>query len=216
MDKRIYIFDFDGTLVDSMPYWSEKMLNILRKTNTAYPADVIKRITPLGDAGTAKYFREELGVPLSDREMFAMMDEFALPKYRDEIQLKDGVSDYLQKLSAKGYSLNVLTASPRKMLDPCLARLGIDRLFENIWSCDDFGTTKSDVNIYLEAVRRIGGKTCDAVFFDDNIGAIRTAAAAGLYTVGIYDASGEDFIGEMRSAADTYVYSMRELMEDEE
>ena len=37
-----YIFDFDGTLVDSMPYWAQKVLGILDDCGVAYPADVIK------------------------------------------------------------------------------------------------------------------------------------------------------------------------------
>lgn len=211
MTHTTYIFDFDGTLVDSMPYWSEKMLNILRKTNTPYPADVIKRITPLGDIGTAKYFRDELGVPLTFDEMYAMMDEYALPKYRDIIPLKDGVREYLTLLKKNGATIHVLTASPHKMVDPCLRRLGIFDWFGNVWSCDDFGTTKSDPAIYTEAVRRIGTGITDAVFFDDNIGAVRTAAQAGLYTVGVYDATGEDFADELKQTADRYVVSFAEL-----
>lgn len=204
MNHSVYIFDFDGTLVDSMPTWSEKMLNILRTTNTPYPSDVIKRITPLGDIGTAKYFRDELGVPLTLDEMFAMMDEYALPKYRGVIGLKEGVRDYLTLLRANGCSLHVLTASPHKMVDPCLKRLGIYDWFGNVWSCDDFGTTKSDPQIYIEAVKRIGADIGDAVFFDDNIHAVKTALKAGLYTVGVHDASAEDFTEEMKTAADRY------------
>lgn len=211
MTHTTYIFDFDGTLVDSMPYWSEKMLNILRKTNTPYPADVIKRITPLGDIGTAKYFRDELGVPLTFDEMYAMMDEYALPKYRDIIPLKDGVRDYLTLLKKNGCTIHVLTASPHKMVDPCLKRLGVFDWFGNVWSCDDFGTTKSDPTIYTEAVRRIGTSVSDGVFFDDNIGAVRTAAQAGLYTVGVYDATGEDFADELKQTADRYIVSFAEL-----
>ena len=90
MKHRHYIFDFDGTLVNSMPFWAQKMLNILQKTNTAYPDDIIKIITPLGDAGTAEYFKTDLKVPLSKEEMFAQMDEYALPLYRDKISFKDG------------------------------------------------------------------------------------------------------------------------------
>ena len=48
-----YIFDFDGTLVDSMPSWAEKVLNILRECGVDYPADVIHTVTPLGERGTA-------------------------------------------------------------------------------------------------------------------------------------------------------------------
>ncbi len=211
MNHTTYIFDFDGTLVDSMPHWSEKMLNILRRTNTPYPADVIKRVTPLGDIGTAKYFREDLGVPLTDAEMFAMMDEYALPKYRDVIGLKEGVREYLALLRDNGCTLHVLTASPHKMVDPCLRRLGIFDWFGNVWSCDDFGTVKSNPAIYTEAIQRIGTTVGDTVFFDDNIGAVRTAAQAGLYTVGVYDATGEDFAEELKQTANRYIRTFREI-----
>ena len=202
-----YLFDFDGTLVDSMPCWSQKMLNILQKSGVDYPADVIRIITPLGDVGTARYFRETLGVPMTEEAMFAQMDAYALPRYRDEIPLKPGVEDYLRRLKAAGCSLNVLTASPHKMVDPCLKRLGVWDLFDHVWSCDDFDTTKSDPAIYLRAMERIGAPACEGVFLDDNIGAIETALHAGVFTVGVYDASGESFAERLRQTADAYLQS---------
>lgn len=211
MVMKAYIFDFDGTLVDSMPTWSLKMIRILEHYGVSYPKDVIRRITPLGDIGTAKYFREELGVPATEEELFAQMDAFALPKYRDEIPIKAGVENYLRGLKAQGASLHVLTASPHKMADPCLKRLGIFDLFENVWSSDDFGMTKSQPEIYKEAARRIGVTVEEAVFFDDNIGALQTAKAAGMYTVGVYDASGEDFMRQMKETADLYINSFEEM-----
>lgn len=208
---QAYLFDFDGTLVDSMPYWSQKMLRILNHCGVVYPDDIIKRITPLGDAGTAKYFRDELGVPLSLEEMYDMMDAYALPKYRDIIEAKPGVIAYLQKLKNAGCSLNVLTASPHKMLDPCLKRIGIYDLFDNVWSCDDFATTKSDPAIYVRAAEKIGAAVAQVAFFDDNIGALRTAADAGMYTVGVYDPTAEDFTAQMKETADRYIRSFAEL-----
>jgi len=133
MNKKIhnsYIFDFDGTLVDSMPDWSAKMINILETYNVSYPSDIIKIITPLGDKGTAEYFINVLNVPLTCEEMFKMMDDYAIPKYRDTIEAKSGVIAYLEKMKKEGISLNVLTASPHKMLDVCLKRLGIYDLFD--------------------------------------------------------------------------------------
>ena len=63
-----YLFDFDGTLVDSMPTYASQMLRILDETGTKYPDDVIKIITPLGYIGTAKYYLE-LGMPLTFEEI---------------------------------------------------------------------------------------------------------------------------------------------------
>ena len=209
--RHTYIFDFDGTLVDSMPSWAEKVLNILRECGVVYPSDIINTVTPLGDRGTAEYFRDALGVPLSLEEMFARMDAFALPKYRDEIGIKDGVREYLARLKAAGCTLHVLTASPHKMVDPCLRRLGIFDWFDNVWSTDDFGMVKSDTAIYRAAAERIGVDVSDAVFFDDNLTAIRTARAAGMHAVGVYDASSDALAEQIRGAADRYVYSLEEL-----
>lgn len=210
--SKAYLFDFDGTLVDSMSSWSEKMLNILRQTGVAYPADIIKILTPLGDKGSAAYFRDVLGVKLSEAEMYARMDSYALPKYRDEILLKPGVEAFLRKCREEGITLHVLTASPHKMLDPCLRRNGIYDLFGNVWSCEDFGTTKSDPAIYRRAAVKMGVDAADAVFFDDNLLAVQTAAQAGMQTVGVYDPTGEDFIQALKASADKYIYSFEELL----
>ena len=209
--KHAYIFDFDGTLVDSMPCWSEKMLSILRTQGISYPPDIIKRIAPLGDWGTAKYFREELGVLLSFEQMQTQMDAFALPKYRDEILLKPGVKEFLEAAKAQGIALYVLTASPHKMADPCLKRNGVWELFDRVWTSEDFGLTKSQVQIYTEALKLTGTQATDTVFFDDNLTAVETAAKAGLYTVGVYDPTGEDFACQMKAAADRYIYGFAEL-----
>ena len=53
---QYYLFDFDGTLVDSMPTFCSCMLRILDENHIAYPADITKTITPLGLNGTATYF----------------------------------------------------------------------------------------------------------------------------------------------------------------
>ena len=208
---KAYIFDFDGTLVDSMPTWSAKMLHVLQESGTAYPSDIIKILTPLGDFGSAAYFTNCLGCTWTQEQMLAKMDEYALPKYRDDIVLKEGVKAYLQSLRDREVSLHVLTASPHKMVDPCLQRCGVFDWFDNVWSTDDFGMVKSDTAIYRAAAERIGVDVSDAVFFDDNLTASRTARAAGMHAVGVYDASSDALAEQIRGAADRYVYSLEEL-----
>lgn len=203
--KKVYIFDFDGTLVDSMPFWGGKMLTILNEQGVDYPDNIVSVFTPLGDLGTANYMRDVLGVTLLVDEILRRMDENATPKYRDEIPLKEGVYEYLKFLKEQGVSLNVLTASPHHMLDVCLQRLGVFDWFDHLFSCDDFGLTKAQTAIYHQALARIGASVEDAVFFDDNIGAVQTAKAAGLYTVGVADDSGALFRDELIETADAFI-----------
>ena len=66
--KKTYLFDFDGTLVDSMPYFIGVMLRILDENNIKYEKDIVKIITPLGYRGTAEYFKK-LGLQGSVEEI---------------------------------------------------------------------------------------------------------------------------------------------------
>ncbi len=205
--RNTLIFDFDGTLVDSMPYWSRAQLRLLQEEGIAYPKDIIARVTPLGNTGAMHYYREQLGMKKSVAQGVARTIELSLADYRDVVPLKEGVEAFLHAAKAKGKSLNVLTASPHVTLDPCLKRLGVYGLFDNVWSCEDFGTTKSDPAIYTDVARRIGTTVDDCIFFDDNLHAVRTAMAAGMYSVGVYDLSGESFAEELRKTADGYLRS---------
>jgi HAD superfamily hydrolase (TIGR01509 family) len=130
----------------------------------------------------------------------------------NDIQEKEGVCDTLRALKKRGAELNVLTASPHLALDPCLKRLGVWELFSNVWSCDDFGTTKADPEIYRMAAERIGAAVEDVVFVDDNVNAVKTARKAGMRVYGIYDKSSDEFVDEMKKVSEKYLNKLSELL----
>ena len=204
------LFDFDGTLVDSMPTWGKKVLRILSLSGITPPEGILRILTPLGDIGSMRYFKEKLGVTMTEAEMLKEMDAYAIPKYTNEIPLKAGVKEYLDALKKAGVRIFLLTASPRRCFEPCLLRLGVLSLFEAAWSCEDFGTTKSNPDIYRMAAARMGLREDEISFFDDNILALQTAKTAGLYTVGVFDESSADDEASIRALADEYVYRLAE------
>ncbi|MBQ3220124.1 MAG: HAD family hydrolase, partial [Clostridia bacterium] len=118
----------------------------------------------------------------------------------------------LKKLRETGADLNVLTASPHIMLDPCLKRIGIYDLFTNVWSCDDFNTTKANPEIYKMAAKRIGKPVEEILFLDDNFNADKTAKEAGMKVCGVYDVSSEDYVEDIKGVADFYIYDFKELL----
>jgi HAD superfamily hydrolase (TIGR01509 family) len=211
MKNKTYLFDFDGTLVNSMATFSSVMIRILDEHGIKYGDDIIKIITPLGYGGTAKYFRE-LGIDRSVEDLVVTMNEYARPDYENVIPAKEGVIDTLRALKERGESLNILTASPHIMLDPCLIRLGIYDLFDNVWSSDDFGTTKSNPEIYKMAADRLGVAVGEVIFVDDNVNAVRTAKTAGAVAYGIFDESSADSVEEMKEVSLRYLEKFEELL----
>lgn len=207
---RTYLFDFDGTLVDSMPTFVSVMKRILDENDIPYGDDLIKIITPLGYAGTADYYIG-LGLDMKKEDIMALANQYAYDDYANVIEAKEHVIDALHILKARGDHLNVLTASPHAVLDPCLKRIGIYDLFDNVWSCDDFGTSKADPEIYKMAAARMGTTVDNVLFLDDNYNADKTAVSAGMKVCGVYDDSSAAFVDEIKSVAHFYIDDFSEL-----
>ena len=211
---KTYLFDFDGTLVDSMPTFAAVMLNVLDSRGIPHPDDLIKIVTPLGDRKSAEYY-VELGLNMTVPEILEEIRNNFVEAYTYKIPAKANVIETLKKLKAQGHDLNVLTASPHTSLDPCLKRLGIYDLFSNVWACDaDFGTTKTDPDIYKQAAQRMGVKVEDVIFIDDNLYADIAAKEAGAVVYGIYDDSSAEFVQQIKDATDRYIYDFAELLQD--
>lgn len=206
-----YLFDFDGTLVDSMPTYVSAMLRILDENNMEYGDDIVKIITPLGLGGTADYYIS-LGLNKSREEILTKMGEYMLDAYVYTIPAKSNVIETLKVLKEKGAGLHVLTASPHATLDVCLKRLEIFDLFEHVWSCEDFKTTKADPEIYKMAAEHIGAKVDEILFLDDNLNADVTAKKAGMVVCGVFDESSRDYTDEIKAATDYYINDFSELL----
>lgn len=206
-----FLFDFDGTLVDSMPTYISAMLRILDENHISYSDDIIKTITPLGVDGTAEYYINTLCVNKTKEEIIASMKNYVLEAYYNVIPAKEYVISVLKALKKSGAGLNILTASPHITLDACLKRLGIFDLFDHVWSCDDFYTTKANPEIYVMAAKRLNKNIEDVLFLDDNLDACKTAKAAGMKVCGVFDVSSKDYTDEIKAVADYYIHDFSEL-----
>lgn len=206
-----YLFDFDGTLVDSMPNWAKQMLSILDDYNVDYPDDIIKTVTPLGNNASVEYFIN-IGLPLPFDTALKLAKERLTSGYLYDIPAKSNVEMVIKELKHRGHSLNILTASPHSMMDPCLKRLGLFEFFDNIWSCEDFDFIKSQPEIYMEAAKRLSIPISEMIFIDDNYIADSAAKKAGATVYGVYDESSHDMTEKIQSITDRYINDFKELL----
>ncbi|MBO5374686.1 MAG: HAD family phosphatase [Clostridia bacterium] len=205
-----YIFDFDGTLIDSMDMWSRVIYTELDKRGVSYPDDLIKIVTPMGLIKAYEYVAS-LDERLSFDEVRDFLDERALYEYSYVIQPKANVIKKLKELKRLGASLNVLTACTHQFLDPCLKRVGIYDMFDNVWSTDDLGMAKSNPQIFKQVASLLKKEPNECLFFDDNIEALRTAKAAGMRAIGVYDETSALYENEIKAFADGYIKDFNEI-----
>lgn len=208
-----YLFDFDGTLVDSMPTFVSTVTRILDEHKIPCHDELIRILTPLGADGIAEYFEEQLGVPVPKEQLAQTIRQYIRDAYFYTIPAKNNVIPVLKELKRRGVRLNILTGSPHVTLDVCLKRLEMWDLFDNVWSCEDFNTTKADPNIYVMAAERMGTTVDQVLFLDDNPDADKTAKAAGMIVCGVYDESSANYVDQMKEIDDFFIYDFSELLE---
>lgn len=208
-----YLFDLDGTLVDSMTNgWVKMLQEFSQKRGKRCSVELIKEVIALGLTGAGEGFKEKFGLQESVEEIVAEFISTLKEKYEKEIPAKSGVADALRALKSRGASLNVLTASPHVFLDPCIKRLGLYDLFDNLWSVEDFPVTKADPLIYKLASKRLGKRIEECAMVDDSIAVIRSAKQSGIYTIGVYDEFSSVFEKEMREESDKYILNFSALI----
>ena len=203
MDKKFAIFDMDGTLVDSMPYWHSLGREFLRSKGVTGDVEaVLQQIKPMTMLESSELFIREFGLEGSPESVSAEMNGMMDEHYRQDVQARPGVGAYLRRLREKGVTMCVASATAAPLVESCLTRLGLAEDFTFLLSCDEVGAGKNRPDVFLEAARRLGAEPGETAVFEDALFAAATAHEAGFYTVGIYDENGKHHWERLQAVAD--------------
>lgn len=203
------IFDFDGTLLDSMFIWDTIGEDYLRTLGKEPHEDLKETFMTLTLEEAAEYYREHYKVTLSVTEIVDSINAMVEGIYRTKVTLKPGVTDYLRLLKESGVKMCVATVTDRYLVEDTLERLGILHYFSEIFTCAEVGYGKDKPIIYQKALEHLGTAKEETFVFEDSLFALETAKIDGFPTVGVYDMH-ESRQEEMKRLADCYVRSFEE------
>lgn len=204
MKLRCAIFDFDGTLFDSMYLWDDAPMQYIRSLGREPKPTLREELRPMSFLQAAEHMKKEYALPFSDDEIMAGVEKTVEHCYRDEVQPKDGVIPFLQKLRAAGVSLCIATATNRPLILAALRRCGMEELFDAVFTCTEVGHGKDEPDIFRIAMEHSGASRGSTVIFEDAFYAVETAKKDGFTVALVRDAS-EKRQEELRAMADFYI-----------
>lgn len=215
MNYQCVIFDMDGTLLDSIPYWNDLAGEYMRELGVCAPEDLDARIASMSLQEAARFLQKEFSLEQKAEEVYEELCGRIGGHYRLDVMLKPGAGEYVAWLKDRGIPMCLATASSAVLGRPALERNGILDCFSFLLDCDMVGVGKTRPDIYLLAAERFGRKPGECLVVEDAAFALRTAKGAGFGTVGVHEATEPD-AEAVKAYSDRYIMDFRELLEEDE
>lgn len=212
-DVDAVIFDFDGTLADSMWVWDDVDRAFLAKRGIPFTDEFGEMIAVLGFELGAQFAIEHFGLDESPEDIITEWKDAAREGYATRVLLKPGALEYLRHCKEQGMPLAIATSLQRHLLEPALANNGVLDMFDAICVCDELQCGgKSNPAVYLEAARQLGIPASQCAVFEDVVTAARSAKETGAYVVGVFDEHKQQATEELKAVVDLFIESYGELL----
>lgn len=202
---KAVIFDLDGSLVDSMWMWRAIDIEYLGRFGIPLPEDLQSRIEGMSFSETAVYFKEHFPIPDSIDQIKEDWNRMAWDKYANEVPLKPGIPEFLERCREEGIKLGIATSNSRQLVENIAKVHNLRDYFSCIMTGCDVAHGKPSPDIYLAVAEGLDCPPSQCLVFEDIIPGIQAGKAAGMRVCAVEDAYSVNDRERKKALADYYI-----------
>lgn len=202
---KLIIFDFDGTIADSMWAWDDLGEDTLKEHNIPLFSDYREVIRTMSVLNFSKYLTNRYPELGSAEDLMDHWHEVMKVKYQTEIKLKPGIIEFLEVLKKKGYIMFLASATKYEVLMTAVKHFGLEKYFSYITAETLVNISKYDPRFYALLENKAGVTKKDTYIFEDADHAVKTAKETGYHICAIKDKSMEKKVNVIKKYADLYL-----------
>ena len=207
------IFDMDGTLLDTMPYWRYTTLEFMLHHQLPVSDELLTRMYKTSSRRLVMQVSDQSGLNLDKRGVMAEREGSMTRHYRYDAHLQcPSVPAFLEKLKRQGVRMCVATGSPRAYARNGLRRLGLLDYFDFVTDNYEGALTKDKPGYFDALLDRLGVSRERCWVFEDALYAMESAKASGLRVCAIEDDAQLADRAGIRALADVYIRDYGELL----
>ena len=172
------LFDMDGTLVDTEPYWIEAEYALIAEHGGTWSHEHAMQLVGNDLLESGRYIREHAGIDLTPAEIVEALLDRVVGEMTTEVPWRPGARELLEQLGRDGVPVALVTMSWTRFVEPFLAALP-EGTFAEVVTGDVVARGKPHPDPYLEAARRLQVDPATTLAVEDSPTGVASAAAAG-------------------------------------
>src|SRR5437773_11166419 len=181
------IFDLDGVLADSEPWWNQIDAKLLAEYGVTYRGEYHRNVLGVSYRLAVEFYKKTFGLSVPTDEMMRRRGEIAADFFASRIDVFPSTKTVLQQLRQMNLHLAVATSSVSASARPFLDRHGLTAFFEIVVTGEEVEHGKPDPEIYLCAGEKLGVGTDVCLVIEDALSGIAAAKAAKMHVAAIPD-----------------------------
>ena len=204
------IFDLDGVLADSEPWWNQIDAKLLAEYGVTYRGEYHQNVVGVNYRLAIEFYKKAFGLSVPTEEMMRRRGEIATEFFGSRVGLFPNVKEVLEELRQMKLHLAVATSSVSASARPFLDRHQLTGFFEIIVTGEEVEHGKPAPDIYLRAANKLGIPPDACLVVEDALPGVAAGKAANMRVAAIPDTR---FVNprEYEKKADYLLSSLKEL-----
>jgi HAD superfamily hydrolase (TIGR01509 family) len=172
------LWDMDGTLVDTEPYWMVAEMELAGRYGVTWTTEQALEVVGFDLMDAATHMRDGMGIDLSPEAIVDEMLDSVIAQVETSVPWRPGARELLASLTAAAVPCALVTMSWTRFVKPILEELP-DGVFAAVVTGDTVDRGKPHPEPYLTAARLLDVLTEDCLAIEDSDTGATSAAAAG-------------------------------------
>ena len=184
---RAIIFDLDGVLADSEPWWNEIDAKMLAEHGVTYKGEYHRDVLGVSYRIAIEFYKKKFGISAPTEELMKRRGEIATEYFANRVGLFPSTKDVLNELREVKLRIAVATSSVGASARPFLDRHQLTQFFEVIITGDEIERGKPAPDIYLRTAEKLAIAANECLVIEDSLSGIAAAKAAHMRVAAIPD-----------------------------
>jgi HAD superfamily hydrolase (TIGR01509 family) len=181
------IFDLDGVIADSEPWWNKIDAQLLGEYGVTYRGEHHREVLGVNYRLAVDFYKKAFGISAPTEDLMRRRGEIATEFFAGRVGLFPQVKEVLEQLRQMQLHLAIATSSVSASARPFLNRHQLTACFEVIITGDEVERGKPHPDIYLRAAEMLGILPNECLVIEDSLSGISAAKTANMRVAAIPD-----------------------------